>query len=234
MTGRIVDRAALTLFGTAALYLYFLNAGLSIPLSGLAAFLCACAARWLIRHRPRRYRCDAGQARAALLAIVQREDAEDALRALVAALRPDDPRPVVPLVRHPEGTLSAADVLTLWRAHRGGPDFTLAVSCAVDPRARSFAEGLVGPSLQIADARQLAGVIRRTGMYLPEHRPPASVLSRVRGIFSALTRRPPGPRVPLFGLSLMAGYLATGKVSYLAAGLCLLGLSGVKWIAART
>ena len=233
MMGRLIDRAALTLLGGTAFYLYYLNAGLSIPLSGLAAFLCACAARWLIRHRPRRYRCDARQAREALLAIVKREDAEDALRALAAALRPDDPRPVAPLIRHPEGTLSADDLLSLWRSHRGEGDFTLVVSCAVDRQARSFAEGLEGPSLRIVDARQIMGVIRRTGMYLPKDAPPASVTRRVRQSLNTLLAKPPSPRAMMFGLALMISYLVMGKVSCLAAGLCLLGLAGVQWIASR-
>ena len=232
MSGRVIDRAVLTVLGSAALYLYFLNAGFGIPLSCLMAFAAASLARWLIRRRPRRYRWTAAQAGAAVDAIARMpdEEAAAALHALLDPAHPPSCHVLIPLPRHASAAVTQGDVFALWRAHRGEERLLIAATCPAAQAATDLAATLSAPSVAIADRKTLVRVIRRTGQFVPPEVPRTPIRHRLRRAAATLVGRRARPSTFLYGLGLLATYLLMGKPACLFAGMLVLACAGTSWV----
>lgn len=230
--GRSIDRAALTAIGAAGFYLFFLNAGASIPFSCALAFACMAIARFLAKRRPRRDAATAAQAEAALSAVARMPDgeADAALERLARARYPGSKARVAAFLRPPEGTLTADDVFAAWREHRGEAELVVVATCRAAPSAVRCAGALAGPVVRLADAGALLPVIRRTGLFVPPGAPRRSPAGRVRRALAALAARRASPRMLLYGLSLLGMYLLLGRAAYLFAAMGTLFAAGALWI----
>ena len=217
MTGRWIDKMALTTLSAAGLYLLFLNAGFGIPLSAALSFMGILLLRYLHRFRPWRSRVTASQARAALTAIAMLPEAE----ALQALQRLTGKTGLTPLLKYPDTTLSIGEVFTLWRAHRSDKSLTLVSTCPAEPEAVALSETLNGPECVIIDSRALIKAIRATGLYVPQN-PPRRHIRRVLPHVS--------PKAGLYGASLLLMYLLTGQTLCLACAIMLMGITGVSLI----
>jgi len=236
MAGRIIDRAALSLLGTSAAYLLFLNAGLSIGASAVLAFACACLARAAIVMRPRRFAASASQAEAALAHILAQPDpaAKAALVDLARAAGAAESSRIVPLLLSSGDLLDVRDVWRLWRRCRGDARLTIAVPCPATREAAACAAGLRDPVVVLLDRERLMRAVRRTGRYVPAGAAGPPPLRRLRRAIGALADRRTGARAPLTGLALLGTYLATGRAVCLALSMLVLLYTGVTWIRAGT
>jgi len=221
--GKYIDRAALMILGTAGLYLFFLNAWHSIPLACAAAFACGALLMRLAGGRPARSRLSTRRAGAELLRIAALPDAEAAreLEALIRGRYPAEDYAVAPLLKHPESTLSCADVLNLWKAHRGMARVAVAATCDCDPRAALYARELRQPALAIVDRRQLTRLIRARGEAFPQSGG-VSPGKWLRRVLAAAAVRRPGLRDALAAAMLLLMYFASGRVPCLVFALALL------------
>ena len=228
MIGRWIDRAALTILGVTGLYLFFLNAGFSIPLSAVLAFACAALERYVYRYRPWRDRVTMDRARAGLDAIARMPEVE----ALTALRRLTDHDEILPLLRHPKGNLPAGEVFGLWRTHLGEDALTIAATCPAAPEATALAETLTGPKVTLIDSSVLIKAIRRTGLYAPPEPEPEPLRHRLRRFLRRFDR-PASPRALLYGISLLGMYLLTGHFPCMLGALAVIGMTGVRFIRAR-
>ena len=221
MTGKMIDRAALTALGVAGLYGFFLNAGLGVAASGALAFACAVLARYVWARRPRSRRVTAAQAEAALWSIATMKEAEarEALAALTGA-----PGAIF-LLRHPDATLTLGELFGIWR-ERGG-DVSVVATCAAEPGAVQFASRM---GMALTDRGGLVRRIRKTGLYVPEKTMPEPVLNRLRQLWARLRARPLRPGMIAYAAGLLGMYLATGRALCLLCALGLLGFAGAKLI----
>lgn len=216
MLGRRIDRAALTILGTAGLYRFFLRINFGIVASCALTFVCAALARHVVLNRPRRV--SAARAEASLLAIATMERGA-AERALAALSGETD---AVYLIRHPQGTLSLNDLFGLWQERGDGA--SIVVTCDLEDGAAAFAKAR---GMSVTDRRQLVKRIRKTGLYLIEESPAAPLLPRLERAWQGVRVR---PRMAMYGLGLTSMYLATGQTLCLVCGLGILGVMGVKLI----
>ena len=232
--GRIIDRIALTALGAAALYLYFLNSGLGIAASIALALFCAGLGRWLILHRPRRYRWTQAQAEAAIrrVACLPVDEADAALTELARACRLKSEDRIIPLARYPGGSVGVDEVFSLWQAHRGVSSIALAASCPFTPEARACAASLTEPAVALVDKKAIMRVIRKTGLYVQEV-PREPLGRRLRGMLHRVRTRRVHPRALLGALSLLAAYRLLRNPAYLAAALFTVVLAGASWLRGR-
>ena len=218
MIGRLIDKAALTLLLTAGLYLFFLNAGLGIPISFALTLVCMALGRYLYKKRPGARRISPAQAEAALMAVAMmgEEEARDALRTLTGL------HDAVFLIRHPESTLSLDALYALWRG--AGDGATVVLTCGVDAAAARFAKAR---RLEIIDRGALIKRIRKTGLCVPEEPLATPVARRLRRLWDGIR---PRPRMLAYALSLIAMYLATGRALCLICALGVMAVAGAKGI----
>ena len=225
MIGRGIDRVALAALGAAGLYLFFLNAGFGIPLSASLCFSGMALIGYLYRFRPWRGRVSAARARAALHAIALLPE-EEAIQALKRLTGRDD---FVPIIKHPDGALSAQDVFSLWRAHMGEEMLVLVATCPAEPGAAALAETLEGPKCIVINSSDLMKAIRATGLYVPEKKPRVPLRRRFRHALSHFGRANRSGAI-LYGASLLGLYLLTGRGLYLACALLLIAVAGISLI----
>ena len=218
MIGRTIDRAALTLLLTAGLYLFFLNAGLGIPISCALTLLCAALARYLYRRRPGARRISVARAEAGLMAValMGEDEARSALRMLTGL---DD---AVFLIRHPEDALSLNELYALWRD--SGDGATIVATCGVADAAARFAKAR---GMTIIDRGALVKRIRKTGRCVGAQPPAPSLPQRLTRLWDGIR---PRPRMIAYGLSLMGMYMVTGHALCLICALGVLAVAGAKGI----
>ena len=224
MFGMRVDRAAGGMLAATAFYLLFLNAWRSVPLACALAFFCALLLRHLTLRRPPRRKCAPSQAEAALEAIAALPEGEAApmLETLVRPRLPDAAFNLVPILRLPDASLSAADVFHAWKTHRDAQTVVVAATCRADPRALSRARECESPRVIVVDAPVLRRLMRAQGVpeRLVQSSPgPAAWLRRV---LRRIMDRPVRPRSALLALSMLAIYLAMGNPLYLFSSMALL------------
>jgi len=227
-----IDRAALSLLGAAAYYLFFLNATGSIPLACGVAFTCTALSRMLLRRLPIIHRATAAQARAELMRIagLGDEDAGKALEALILRRWPGEPFRLAPVVKHPEATLSSGDVLNAWKANRDAERLVIAATCPCEPRAAVYARELGNPIVAIMDSRRLTRLLRALPAEqlprLPRRRPGAVV----RRLWASLESTRFSPRSALLALSMLGIYSLTGNGWYLIPALAVALHAGIALI----
>ena len=224
--GRRVDHIVIGALATAGLYLFFLNAWGSVPLAVALAFVGAAAGGRALRRRPGR--ASLGRVRAELLRLAGLEDdrAQAELTALVRWRWPGEDFALAPVLKHPEATLTAGDLLNAWKANREAARLVVAATCPAEPRALAFARQLSGPAVAVVDSRALARILRRT---LPPdgvpHRKWRS-LSRLATTFLPAGRRV-SPKNAMLAAALLFLYLRGASPLYLFASLALLAHLGV-------
>jgi len=236
MTGRLIDRLALSLLGTGAAYLLFLNAGYGIAASALLAFAAACLVRAAIRLRPRRHTATPQQASQALDRILDLPD-DAAREALLEITRTDGtvaPDAFVALLRHPTSRLDVGEIYALWRAHRGEERLYVACTCPASDEASRCARQLAHPALTLLDRSALLRRIRSSGRFVDFNAPQSHGFHGLRSAWRALAARRAGPRSLLYGLALLSVYLATGRTACLFSGLLILYHTGASWIRAAS
>lgn len=218
MIGKMIDRAAFSLLGTAGLYLFFLNAGLGVVGSGALALLCAYLAGYVIRHRPRGRGVSRARAEASLfhIAMMDEAGAREALEALT------DAADAVYLVRHPDGVLTLDAFYAIWREQGDGT--TVVATCRVQPEASAFARQR---GMALIDREALVKRIRKTGLCAVDEVREEPMLARLGTLWSSVRVR---PRMILYGLSLFGMYFATGQPLCLVCALAVLGVIGAKGI----
>lgn len=215
MIGRMIDRGALMLLGTAGMYLLFLNAGMGIPVSCALTFVCVTLVRHLWRHRPRRRRITSTQAEASLLSLVMKGDVE-ALRIL------SEKKAATVLIRHPEETFSLNEMFSAWQEIGDGA--AIVVTCKTEDAAVDFARSR---SIVVVDKKRLVKRIQKTGLYPADAPQGEAVSNRVVRTWRSIRLR---PRMIAYGMSLFAAYLATGQALCLVCALALAGIAGAKII----
>ncbi len=233
--GKRIDRAVLGMAGATGFYLFFLSAWGSIPLACAAAFACCLSLGCILRRRPVRRRVGARQAGAELLRIagLPDDEAQEALSALVRERYPDETFSLFPVLKHPEASMSAGDVLNAWKANRDAARLVVAATCPCEPRAALFARELTGPSVAIVDSRALARILRsRPADSLPS--PPRERAStRIRRLAARAASAKVSPRNGLIAAMLLATYLATGNPYSFFCAMLVLGHLGVALIQRR-
>ena len=223
--GKWIDRGVLFLLGTAALYLFFLNAWRSIPLACAATFVCDALLRRIVVRRPPRKQLTRRQAEAELQRISRLSD-DEALAILGPLLKrryPGEEYRLVPALKHPEASLSGGDILALWKANRDAARVAVAATCCCDPRAALYARELHDPQVAVMDRRQLARILRSCGdpasAIPPTEKPPRNGL---RHLLCRVAAQPVRLRDALAaGLALIL-YLIGGSVLYLFCALAML------------
>ena len=227
-----IDRAALSLLGAVAYYLFFLNALDSIPLACGAAFACTALSRMLLRRLPVIHRATAAQARGELLRIagLSDEDAGEALKALLQRHWPRESFRLAPILKHPEATVSSGDVLNAWKANRDAGRLVIAATCPCEPRASVYARELRDPVIAIVDSRRLTRLLRALPADQLPHLPrptPGTVFMRLRACLESSRF---SPRSVLLALSMLGVYVLTGNVWYLFPALAVAAHAGVALI----
>ena len=184
-----IDRTALGLLCGTGYYLFFLNAWGSIPLACGLAFACTALSLRLIRGLPSLRRASGAQARAELLRIAGLDDAaaEGALSALIRRRWPDEAFRLVPVLTHPEATMSSGDVLNAWKSNRDAGRLVIAATCPCEPRAALYARELREPAVAVMDSRRLTRLLRAlpADALPPPPRPRAE--ARLKGHPSCIT-----------------------------------------------
>ncbi len=217
MAGRWIDRITLTALGAAGLYLFFLNAGLSIPLSGALSLICMALLGYLYRFRPWRNHVTPSQAKVALTAIAMLPEAE----AVEAFQRLTGKGDIIPIIKYPDSSLSAGEIFSQWRNHLGSEALTLVATCHAEPEAVALAKTLDRPKCFVIDSAALIKAIRATGLYVPQN-PPRRRLK--------LTLPHVPPKAGLYGASLLLMYMLTGQMLCLMCAIALIGITGVSLI----
>lgn len=227
-----IDRTALGLLCGTGYYLFFLNAWGSIPLACGLAFACTALSLWLIRGLPSVRHASGAQVRAELLRIAGLDDAaaEGALSALIRLRWPDEAFQLVPVLKHPEATMSSGDVLNAWKSNRDAGRLVIAATCPCEPRAALYARELLEPVVAVMDSRRLTRLLRSLpadALAPPPRRRPGHGLRMLRaGLESARF----SPRSALLALGMLACYLLTGNGWYLFPGLAVVAHAGVALI----
>lgn len=222
--GRIIDRFAMAAAPAALLYLYFLNAWNSIPLACACAFACSALIRRLFRGRPAKCRASAAQARAELLRIAQMDE-RDAHRSLAELIRRrwhSEAYELATVLKHPEASLSAGDVLSAWKAHRGAARLAIAATCPCEPRAAAYAATLQTPAVAIVDSRVLTRLLRACPEALSSPSPGPSLRDRLRRAWLSARCARFSLRSALLAVALFGIYLLRGGMAALLCALALL------------
>lgn len=223
--GKSIDRMLGLTLGFTALYALFMAAFSSIPISCVLTLLCAVLLRRPKSSRARRISAHEAEMLAAKWAC----QSDDICISRIAALMErseDDPNLLI-LPRHPMFSLSAGDVFSAWKAHRGSDRLTIAASCRADERARTLARTLTSPAVELADLPVLIQRMRRAGLTPPEPAPLRERLSRLCAKLASLPARRRWNRYALSGAGLMAMYMATSNAPYLLLSVAVLFLSGI-------
>lgn len=223
--GKIIDRAVILTFAAAGMYLLFLNAFDNILLACALAFACCAILIRLNARRTWNARMSALQAQALLNQWAYGDDG-DAKRAIAKLLSKDE-ADLVYLPRLPAATLSAGDVFSTWKAHRGREALILSAPCRADSRARALARSLQDPVVELADAARLIPLIRRSNLTPPRVRRAKEGFQRLKAILLALPNRRPWHQTLLFGLALMGLYWLAGNPAYLFLSIGCLFLAGI-------
>ena len=212
MFGRMVDAAALTVLGTGALYLFYLNAGFGVWASAGLAFVGMALLRAAWVRRPWRGRVTRGQGEAAVDAIARMP--EDAAREVVGRLTGTGDAALV--LKPASARLSPAELFALWRAHMGEALLTVAATCPADPDALALLDTLAMPRVTLLDRAALAEAARKADLHIPDA-PPKPVKRRV-----------PVPRAAaLHALPLLALYRLNRNPLGLAAAVLI--VAGAVW-----
>ena len=227
-----IDRAALSLLGATAYYLFFLNATGSTPLACGAAFACTALSRMLLRGLPIVHRATAAQARAELLRIAGLDDeaAVRALEALVQTRWPGESFRLTPVLKHPEATVSSGDVLNAWKANRDAERLVVAATCPCEPRAAFYAGELRGPVVAIVDSRRLTRLLRALPADQLPHPPRPRPGAVIRRLWAGLESSRFSPDGALLALSMLGIYILTGNGWYLFPALAVAAHAGVALI----
>lgn len=227
-----IDRAALSLLGAAAYYLFFLNATGSIPLACAVAFACTALSHMLLRGLPVVHHATAAQARAALMRIAGLDDeaAGSALEALILRRWPGEPFRLAPVLKHPEATLSSGDVLNAWKANRDAERLVIAATCPCEPRAAFYARELRNPVVAIVDSHRLKRLLRTLPADQLPRPPRYSPKATIRRLWAGLESTRFSTRSALLALWMLGIYSLTGNVWYLFPGLAVAAHAGVALI----
>lgn len=227
--GGIIDRFAMAAVPAALLYLYFLNAWNSIPLACACAFTCSALIRRLFRGLPAKRRASAAQARAELLRIAQMDEC-DAHRSLAALIRRrwrSEAFELATVLKHPEASLSAGDVLSAWKAHRSAARLAIAATCPCEPRAAAYAATLRTPAVAIVDSRALMRLLRANPAALSSPAPVPSLRERLRCAWLRVRCARFSLRSAMLAVALLGIYLLRGGTVTLLCALALLFQLGV-------
>ena len=227
-----IDRVALNLLGAAAYYLFFLSATGSIPLACGAAFACTALSRMLLRGLPIIRRATAAQTRAELMRIAGLDDkaAGSALEALIQQRWPGEPFRLVPVLKHPEATMSSGDVLNAWKANRDAERLVIAATCPCEPRAAVYARELRDPVVAIMDSRRLTHLLRALPADQLPHPPRCRPKAAVRRLWAGLESARFSTRSALLALWMLGIYSLTGNGWYLFPALAVAAHAGVALI----
>lgn len=219
--GRFIDGLCLRAAGIVLAYLLFLHAWGSVPLACGLTLLTAALAALALKGRPHAHRRTPAQARAALLALAGRTEAEASaeLGPLIARRWPGEDCRLCPLLKHPSAGVGANDVLGLWKANRDAERLLIAATCPADAGARAFAQSLSAPAVAVLDDRALLRLLRDAPEAASPPPPLRHVLRQARERVAALLARPVPPRALALALALLAMYLRLGQPLYLFAGL---------------
>lgn len=226
--GKTIDRIVLFIISAVGFYFFFLNTWNSIPLACSLSFICCALINHLIYRRPSRFHCSRQQAAAEILRIAYLSEEAAALHMekLLRFKYPDEAFKVVPILKHPSGSISAGDIFSVLKKHRGNFNIAVCCTCAAAPRAFTYAKEFYSPKIAIIDQRGLARIIRESGFYKDEpkkHRP-AEI---ARSIFRCISYRRFTVRDGLFALTLLSLYLFLGNLLYLFLSLGILFLFGI-------
>ena len=225
---RIIDRAVFTTLGATGLYLFFLGAWDSVPLAAGLAFACEALLRGILRARPPRKRPSRASLRAELLRLSGLPDAEAQaeLTALVRTRWPEEDFDLVPVLKHPEATLSSGDLLNAWKGNRASARLVVCATCPAEPRALTNARELKDPAVAVVDSRALSRLLRRT---LPPDAPAPlpSPRQRLRSLIARVGESRVTPRNALLAGALLVMYLRGGNPLCLFGALAMLAHMGV-------
>ena len=227
-----IDRTALSLLCGTGYYLFFLNAWGSIPLACGLAFGCTALSLRLIRGLPSLRHASGAQGRAELLRIAGLDDAaaEGALSALIRRRWPDEAFRLVPVLKHPEATMSSGDVLNAWKSNRDAGRLVIAATCPCEPRAALYARELREPAVAVMDSRRLTRLLRALPADALPLPPRPRLGRRLRQLWAGLESARFSPRSALLALGMLACYIMTGNGWYLFPGLAVAAHAGVALI----
>lgn len=221
--GKWIDRAVLTAFIAAALYLLFLSAFGSVLASAGMSFTCCALLIHARRKKPQRMTRQ--QAKTLLECWAYGPD-DEAKRRIESLTDLSDAK-LIYLPKHPTAVLSTSDVFSAWKAGRGEQKLVLAAPCHTDGRARTFAHTLQHPDVTILDSSRLIPLIRKSGLTASGTPHPRYRLHRLCTLMAELPRRRPWYKSLASGAVLMLLYLFSGSVSYLFLATAMLFISGV-------
>lgn len=221
--GKWIDRAVLTAFAAAALYLLFISAFGSILPAAALSFVCCSLLIHARAGRPGRL--TRHQARTILERWAYGSD--DDAKAHIEALIDVSSSKLVYFPKHPTATLSMSDIFNAWKSGRGEDRLIIAAPCYADGRARTFSRTLQHPCITILDASRLIPLIRKSKIPSPAPSRPSDFLRRLGALLSELPRRRPWYKHLASGLLLILMYLFSGSIVCLILATAMLFLSGV-------
>lgn len=234
--GRRIDRIVFLSLLAGALYVFFVGAFHSIPLSAAAAFFAMALLKKLAPPAPRnplRERRQArGRAKAELerLAMSDAEDAKERLRELFEDAFPGQTPSLTMefVLRHPAGAaLSADELFERWKAHRGAETMLLVSLPEPSEPCRALATRLRAPRARVVGGDELADLVRRHGWDAPRSESPLPPeKGRVRARIRAACRARAG-RHSLTALGFLGLYWITGAVAHLMGAVLFLFLVGI-------
>ena len=235
--GKRIDRWVLAGLVACGLYLFFLNAWGSVPLSCACAFACCLLGGRAKRLLPARRRATGAQISAFLsrMAAMSESQAQPELEALVRGRYPGEDYRLTPVLKHPEATLSCGDILNAWKTNRDASRLVIASTCPCEPRAAIYARELNDPRVAVVDSRALGRLLRRSGTVPAAPSPPRrTAAQRLQTLAARLASARVTPKNALLAAALLVLYLHNGRALYLFAALIMMfhlgaGIMGGRW-----
>lgn len=222
--GKWIDRFALLLLLSFALYALFLHAFGSIIAACAFTFACCTILLRALKFKGKKYRMTRLQAEAILQQWAYGPD--EIAKAAIAQLLNADESTLIYLPRHPSASISMGDVFSAWKSHRSDGHIIVSAPCYADARAKAFAKTLKSPTVSISDAAQLIPRLRRSDIPAPRSPQGRQLMQKIRELFASLPGRRPWYKNLGIGLMLMLLYLITGSAAYLILSISALFLSG--------
>ena len=230
--GKKIDFFVLTAGITVFFYIYFRSAFDSPLICGALALLAGILLRSGIRRfagrisnsrwMRKRQLCRCAKGALMSLACMDEAEASEKLSALIEATYGEAHETAL-LQRHPASELCAEDVFGLWRRRRGGERFVICATCRADYACRSLAAELKGPKVALMDADALSAMLAEhpEGMF-PEEEKRIRGRLRLQHLGDIFFNRKNAPRCLLMSLSMLAVYVFSFNIFYLAAAMFLL------------
>ena len=237
--GRGIDRIMLLSLLAGALYIFFIGAMGSIPLSAAAAFIALALLKKLTERlpkgkRPLKRKSEA-EARAELekFALTGDSDARDRLTASLERAYPGEleSAELEYLPGHYNGTkLTTAEICALWKRHAGKQRLVIATPSRAEESAFRLAERLTAHEVRVIDHGQLVSILaaypaeRADMTYL---KPPKRVGHLTAAARAACKAR--AGKCLMTGAVMAAIYFITGTFVYLLGSLLLIFIAGVSF-----